>query len=93
MLSNHQSQLLQNPPFLTQTSQSFSCSTVTPPPIHLMANPLSTAEPNKPLLPSSSSSTVPEPVENTHTTISPLPTNETNQSTLPSDTTSPPPVN
>jgi hypothetical protein len=94
MSSNNQMQLLQNPPFSTQTSQSFSCSTVTPPPLQLITNPLSTVEHIKPLLPSSSSSsTVPEPVENTHTIISPLQTNEANQSTVPSDTNSPPPVN
>jgi len=91
MLTNHQLQLLQNPLLSTQTSQSFSCSAVTPPPLHLLNTTLSTTDPIKQLLPiSSSSTTIPEPIENT---IAPLQTNETNQSVIPSDTTTQPPVN
>jgi hypothetical protein len=90
MLTNHQLQLLQNPLLSTQTSQSFSCSAVIPPPLHLLNTTLSITDPIKQLLPTSSSTTIPEPIENT---IVPLQTNETNQSVIPSDTTTQPPVN
>jgi hypothetical protein len=86
---NHQSQ---NPLLQTQTSQSFSHSTVTPPPsAHPMNTALSTDCIKQAITHSSSSSSsiVPETIETIHTPISP---SQTNEISTPSESTTQPPV-
>jgi len=84
MLTNNQTQILQNPFLLHQNSQSCSHSTISPSQ-HLIDS-------TKQLQPTSSS-TITETIENSHMAISPSHTNETNQTSIPSDTTAQPPVN
>lgn len=83
------------PSFLsTQTSQSLSSSTVTPPPpsSHPMNPTLSTDSIKQTISHGSSSSIVLETFENNHTPISPSQTNENNPPSFPVDITPQPPV-
>jgi hypothetical protein len=81
MLTNHQSQIVQNPILLTQTSQSSSYPTILPSQHRITDH-------TKQSLPSSSSI-----VTETFEPISPSHTNEINQTSISSDTTTQPPVN
>lgn len=92
LVTSTQPPVLQNPILVTQTSQSYSYSSI--PPAHHLLNPVLTNDPIKPSAPSSSNPTQ-ETVENSLLSVSPPYTNEGIQTSVPSDTppAAQPPVN
>ncbi|CAF2753756.1 unnamed protein product [Rotaria sp. Silwood2] len=89
MLATSQQQMLQNPLLLTQTSQSFSYSTI-PPSQHLITAIVSN-DTIVQQMPSSSITTIAtEPIENSLLSVSPPYTNEILQPSILSDTSSTP---
>lgn len=81
MITNHQTQISQNPLLSSQTSQSVSY-----PIIQSSQHQITPTDSNKPSMPSSSTSIITEPIENSLISISPSHTNEANQTSISSDT-------